>query len=201
MTLGSSGALGHPGHEQSDDQLVARARRELPYNTRAFEILARRYEPKVFEACVRYLGSDQDAQEVSQDVFMRVFHGLRRFEGRSTFRTWLYRIVRNECATRYRKRKLRRERMDAVRVRLSAEEPRSVPALEIELGWTGPVGTALERLSEQDREVLILRHVGELALQEIADTLDVGLSATKMRLYRAEERFRIEYGDAQTASL
>ncbi len=177
----------------SDDELVARAKSELPYNARAFEIIVRRYEPKVLEACVRYLGSDQDAEEVSQDVFLRVFHGLKRFEGRATFRTWLYRIVRNECATRYRKRKRTAERQDVVRHHLLTESPRSTPAPRIDEGWTGPVGVVLKRLSEQDREILILRHIGALEFQEIAEALEIGLSATKMRLYRAEERFQAAY--------
>jgi RNA polymerase sigma-70 factor (ECF subfamily) len=76
------------------------------------------------------------------------------------------------------------------------ERDTAVLALEPQQEWTGPVGEAVGRLSEQDREVLILRHVGELSFQEIAKALGLGLSATKMRLYRAEERFRLEYDQA-----
>ncbi len=184
------------GAKASDDLLVAQAQRELPYNTTAFEALVRRHEPLVFEACIRYLGNEQDAQEVSQDIFMRVFHGLGKFEGRASFRSWLFRIARNECASRYRRWKQWDERRAAIRNQLIDDGLTSVPAPAFHEGWTGPVGETLSRLSEQDREILILRHIAELALQEIADTLDIGLSATKMRLYRAEERFRTEYEEA-----
>ncbi len=194
MTGIENGAEGsHSGAAPSDDQLVAQAKAEHPYDTRSFETLVRRYEPRVFEACMRYLGNEQDAQEVSQDIFMRVFHGLGTFEGRASYRTWLFRIARNECASRYRKRKLGEARRDAIRAHFIDEGPRAVRAPPSREGWTGPVGETLSRLSQEDREVLILRHIAELALQEIADALEIGLSATKMRLYRAEERFRTEY--------
>lgn len=190
---------GRPGGKQadgiSDEQLVAQAQVELPYNTRSFEALARRHEPRVFEACVRYLGNELDAEEVSQDVFMRVFHGLPQFEGRASFRTWLFRITRNECASRYRKRKRAEERRAAIHLHALAERDTTVPPSETERGWTGPVGEAVAQLSEEDREVLILRHIGELSFQEVAESLEIRLSAAKMRLYRAEERFRTAYED------
>jgi RNA polymerase sigma-70 factor (ECF subfamily) len=180
----------------SDEQLVAQAQAELPYNTSSFEALVRAHEPRVFEACARYLGNEQDAEEVSQDIFVRVFHGLPEFEGRASFRTWLFSVVRNECASRYRKRKRADEQRAAISAQMLEERDTAVLALEPQQEWTGPVGEAVGRLSEQDREVLILRHVGELSFQEIAKALGLGLSATKMRLYRAEERFRLEYDQA-----
>jgi RNA polymerase sigma-70 factor (ECF subfamily) len=180
----------------SDEQLVAQAQAELPYNTNSFEALVRRHEPRVYEACVRYLGHEQDAEEVSQDIFVRVFHGLPKFERRASFRTWLFSVVRNECASRYRKRKRAEEQRAAISAQMLEERDTAVLALEPQQEWTGPVGETIGRLSEQDREVLVLRHVGQLSFQEIAAALGLGLSATKMRLYRAEERFRLEYDQA-----
>ncbi len=183
--------------EPSDAALVDRARRELPYNTTSYERLVRRYEPFVYRTCLSYLRSEQDAEEVSQDVFLKVFHALPKFEGRSAFRTWLYRIVRNECASQHRRRKRIERRREAVEHYLSTEGPALwTPAEAGEDALSGPMGEGLGQLSEQDREMLILRHIAGLAIQEIAETLAIGLSAAKMRLYRAEERLRDAYRTA-----
>ncbi len=178
----------------TDGALVARCRSELPYDHTAFEILVRRYEPMVFTSCRHYLWSLADAEEVTQDVFLRVFHGLPRFRGDATFRTWLFRIVRNECASRMRslKRSEARHAAYVAEHRIAdtvAADPEIPPAGE----WTGRVGGVLDRLSETDRAALVFRHVTGLSLEELASALDLKLSAAKMRLYRAEERFKALY--------
>jgi len=180
--------------DYTDQQLVAQCKQHLPYDTTAFELLLRRYEPVVFRTCQRYLRNDQDAEEACQDAFLRVFHSLPNFAERSAFRTWLFRIVSNACSTVWAKRKRRREQSAAYAVAMRYEvaadyEPQAGDFNEV----TGVVGDGLDALSVEDRQILILRHVSELSFEEIAGTLDVGLSAAKMRLYRAEQRLRIAY--------
>ncbi len=175
---------------EADARLVAQAQQQLPYDATAFALLVRRYEPTVYRMCAQYLNSPYDAEEVTQDVFLRVFHGLPRFEGRSSFRTWLFRIARNESATRYRKLKVRQERGQTYADAERQGPPSVVEPVGIDSGYHGVVGQVLDQLGESDREVLILRHVAELSFDELAEVLGVSLSAAKMRLYRAEERFR-----------
>ena len=180
-----------PTQALSDDALVSRCQAELPYDTRAFTELLRRYEPSVFRTCCQYLGNEQDAEEVSQEVMLRVFRKIKQYEGRSSFQTWLYRVTANLCATRYAKlegaQRLRREYVDDRLVREFADtEARSGVAPEME----GLVGAVFERLEPAERQALVLRHVSGLSFQEIADALEIGLSAAKMRVYRAEEHFR-----------
>ncbi|MDH3718182.1 MAG: sigma-70 family RNA polymerase sigma factor [Planctomycetota bacterium] len=174
----------------SDEQLVARCKQELPYDTRAFEVLLRRYERVVFQTCRRYLNHQQEAEEASQDSFLRAFHGLPKFAGQSTFKTWLFRIVANVCATRYAAMAKAGQRQQALR-ESSPADVGTVLAPSDELA--GPVGDALESLAEDDRKVLLLRHVSDLSLKEVAEALEISLSAAKMRLYRAEERLREVY--------
>lgn len=181
--------------ETSDEQLIAEISAEHPYGTLAFEQLLRRYEPMVYRTCLRYLGNAQDAEETTQDAFLRVFHGASKFSGRSTFKTWLYRIVANACATRYQKIRKRSERQSAYEQHYvenwdpNAAESDQRDGHQLE----GPVADALERLSDKDREIVSLRHVSDLSVPEIAEVLDLKLSATKMRLSRAEKRFRDIY--------
>lgn len=177
-------------HTLPDAELVARCRSELPYDIRSFATLVARHEPSVHRTCARLVGDSAAAEELAQDVFMRVLNGLSGFEARSSFRTWMFRIVRNVCATYNAKTTRRRELMDGY-VRETHGSADS--SAEGESEATDRVQEVLGRMDPKDREVLTLRFVGDLALQEIAEALGIGLSATKMRLYRAEDRFRALY--------
>jgi RNA polymerase sigma-70 factor (ECF subfamily) len=182
-----------------DSVLVARCQAELPYNTTAFEALVRRYESSVFEVCVRYLGVREDAEEVTQDTFSKVFRGLHQFESRSTFRTWLFRIANNECASRYRKIRRRRQVGEEYERDQRAEAQTSKRAGALEPAFGESVEQALDALADTDREILLLRYSAELSFEEMAEALGIGLSAAKMRLYRAEDRFRAAHGSATIA--
>ena len=175
--------------EETDEALVARCQAEAPYVATAFELIVRRYEPIVYRSCLKYLKDAMEAEEAAQDVFVRVFFNIGKFQGRSSFKTWLFRIVVNACASRYRtlRRLEDRRRAYARAVELSAVHEPSASRLDLDGGL---LSEALENLSAADREILILRHVSELSFQEISETLRLGLSASKMRLYRAEFRLR-----------
>ena len=176
--------------EDSDEALVSRCRVEAPYVATAVEGLVRRYELVVYRSCVTYLKDPMEAEEATQDVFVRVFFNIGKFEGRSSFKTWLFRIVANTCASRYRalRRMEDRDRVYAQIAELSAEQEPSASRLDLD---GGPMSDALDTLSATDREILVLRHVSELSFQEISEALRLSLSASKMRLYRAESRLRV----------
>jgi RNA polymerase sigma-70 factor (ECF subfamily) len=155
--------------ELSDEELVTCAHEELFHVTRAYEELMRRYQRTLFNVCARYLGNDRDADDVCQEVMLKVLYGLKNFEGKSKFKTWLYSITYNECITQYRKERRKRRLMDAL------------------------------SLDPLDREILVLRFVAELEFQEIADIMHMGLSATKMRYKRALDKLREKFaGVAET---
>lgn len=78
-----------------DSALVRACKEELPYTTTAYEELVRKYEPIILNTCRYLLNDPDDSEETSQDIFIRVFHHLKKFDEKSTFRTWLYRIVHN----------------------------------------------------------------------------------------------------------
>ena len=179
--------------EEPDDWLVARCTNELPYQTGAFEILLRRYEPVVFRTCLRYLGNRQEAEEAAQDAFLRVFHGLPKFRADAQFRTWLYRIVANVCATRFAKLRREAERRRDYQQHIQDTARLSYESVETELQISGPVAEALDQLSHEDRQVIVLRHVSDLTVPEMAEVLGAKLSAAKMRLHRAENRLREGY--------
>lgn len=174
--------------ELTDEELVQRANGELFHTTVAYEELMRRYQRTLFNVCARYLGNERDADDVCQEVMLKVLHGLRQFEGKAKFKTWLYSITYNECITQYRKEKRKRRLFDALSL-----DPQEEETGELETGQVtdrASLDRWLVHVNQVDREVLVLRFVAELEFQEIADIMRMGLSATKMRYKRALEKLR-----------
>ena len=181
----------------TDDELVARCKTELPYNVTAYRELLRRHEPLVYRSCLKMLGSVQDAEEACQDAFLQVFHKIGQFEGRSAFKTWLYRIVYNRCIESRRRDARRSENHAKFVEEITQDEiAREDPAMKN--ARTGKVHEVIAKMSGEDCRLVTLRYVSGLSLQEIADVLEIGLSATKMRLYRAQEKFKEIYNDLDT---
>ena len=176
--------------ELTDEELVARSHEELFHVTRAYEELMRRYQRTLFNVCARYLGNDRDADDVCQEVMLKVLYGLKNFEGKSKFKTWLYSITYNECITQYRKEKRKRRLLDALSLDpLEEASEEQAPKQEEK----GGLDRWLVHVNPIDREILVLRFVAELEFQEIADIMHMGLSATKMRYKRALDRLREKF--------
>ena len=117
---------------------MARARLELFHVTRAYEELMRRYQRTLFNVCARYLGNDRDADDVCQEVMLKVLYGLKNFEGKSKFKTWLYSITYNECITQYRKERRKRRLLDALSLdpQEEASEEKSPAVEEVPGAWS-----------------------------------------------------------------
>ncbi|MEH6492642.1 RNA polymerase sigma factor SigX [Halopseudomonas sp.] len=170
----------------SDEELVIAAKGELLHTTTAYEELMRRYQRTLFNVCARYLGNERDADDVCQEVMLKVLHGLKQFEGKAKFKTWLYSITYNECITQYRKEKRKRRLLDA----LSLDEQEEVVEPESPVAESQGLNKMLSHVNPIDREILVLRFIAELEFQEIANIMHMGLSATKMRYKRALEKLR-----------
>jgi len=172
----------------ADDELVLIARKQLPHVTLAYEVLMRRYQDALMRTCNRYLGSSHDAEEVVHEVMLRVFHGLQKFKGDSSFKTWLYRIAYNESMTMLRKRKDQDSLEDVPESYLLGEGKgveRDVMAMRVDR-W-------VSQLNEEDRTIVVFRAVAELEFKEIATIVDMKLSAVKMRYQRALEKLKQHY--------
>ena len=157
------------------------------------------HEGMVFNLAARLLGDPEEAQDLAQDVFLQVYRTLARFEGRSSLKTWIYRIVVNQC--RNRQRWWRRRRRDqalpdrgadavgerAARVRARRTVRRS--------SWRGASSARARaeraaRLSFDHRAILLLREVEGLSCEEIAQALGVPEGTVKSRLARARDALR-----------
>ncbi len=163
-----------------DPRLVERAIAELPYRTRAFETLALQAYPFVRRIAVGIVGNIEDAENVTQEVMVRVFRGLPGFEGRSKFESWLLSIVYNTARTHLARRQRDRE------VVFTDE----VPEVPVEDAEPGDFDQLIARLDSVERTIVTLRFREDLELREIAEVVGMKLSATKMRYYRALEKLR-----------
>lgn len=176
----------------SDDELIDLAKSARTGDTRAFEELVRRYEAKVFTNC-RYLsGSPVDAEDLAQEVFVKVYFGIAGFEGRSSFETWVQRIKSNHCINFVTKKRLDTVDIDQDGVPEPASKSRSDRGLERE-ETQERIGRVLLMMNETIRIPLVLRDMDGMAYDEIAEELDIGLSAVKMRIKRGREEFRRLY--------
>jgi len=153
----------------SDAEIVELCKKELPSDLTAYRELLRRYEGLVYNTCMKFIGSQQDAEEVAQDAMIQVFHKIHQFEGRSAFKTWLYKIVHNYCRNRVSKIIRKRE-----------------------------VKESFEKHSAE--MILVMKFTTGLTIQEIAEAMEIGLSAAKMRLYRALDSFKEIYNKKPTDS-
>lgn len=179
-----------------DEELVREILAAADGDTRSFEQLVRRHQASILANCRYLTRSADDAEDLAQEVFIKVFFKLSSFEERSRFRTWLQRVKINHCLNHQKARKGKRF-VDITEPELEGEE-----ALRLDFNATagmeaeqdrGRIRDVLYSLPDPLRIPLVLCDVDGLSYSEIAEALGLGLSATKMRIARARDLFRRRY--------
>jgi len=172
----------------------------------AYEELIRRHQQRVAALVGSILRRNEDIEDVVQQVFLKVFISLKRFDLRAAFSTWLYKITVNECWDYLRKRKVRPltyeadlseeqvSRLDGI---VSADRPPESPGERAEvkelLDWM------LDKLPEQDRQLLVLKEMEGFSVHELADMLGLNVNTVKVRLFRARGRLMDVYRRRKSA--
>ncbi len=157
----------------------------------AFRSLYQRYYAKVYSIAKGILLSAEEAEDACQEIFMLAYKNLHKFDRRSRFSTWLFRIAVNRSIQESRKSPGRRGIVDL------GEEAESIPDTRHEPETDPMVEEALEQLQPLDRAVLTLFYWDDLSLQEIGESIGCSANAAKTRLFRARERFREVYEGAR----
>ncbi|MDH3222481.1 MAG: sigma-70 family RNA polymerase sigma factor [Gemmatimonadota bacterium] len=185
--------------EATDEELVRRLREAGQGDLRAFDALVRRHERKVATNCRYISGSPSDAPDLTQEVFVKAFFALKRFEGRSSFSTWIQRIKTNHCINYLNKK--RHPTVDLDDPVFSGEAELSVkpeaPGNLERMDQRAVIRAVLDEMSETLRVPLIMRDMDGFSYQEIADELGIGLSAVKMRIARGRDDFRSRFAELQ----
>jgi len=201
---GSGAAKEHMSASALQDRdLVRRAQRG---DKEAFEELVRRHQNRVFAVARGILKRQEDVEDISQQVFVKAYFALKKFDQRSAFTTWLYKITVNECWDLLRKRKVRPLVYESD---LSEEQGRAYlanenresgqPDLTDRLDARQRVERLLGFLDGRDRGMLVLKEVEGFAIEEIAEIFDLNTNTVKVRLFRARQRILSQLKKAKDA--
>jgi RNA polymerase sigma-70 factor (ECF subfamily) len=156
----------------------------------AFDTLVERHQDVVFRVAARIVGSDDEAEDVTQDTFLRAFHRLERYRGDAPFRTWLLRIAHNTAVTHLTSRRAVTQPFDRAHEDVAAAVAEGGPAERLERRERlARLDTKVKGLSPGHRAVLVLRDIEGLSYDEIARVTESPVGSVKARLYRAREEF------------
>jgi len=173
------------------------ARRASAGDEEAFEALVLRHQDRVYRLALRLTGSPEEAEDVTQEAFLKAYRALGEFDGRSAFYTWLFRIAVNSALSRLRT--LGRRRAREATAALGDPAPRMDAAGEPPSRSAGPeeavlasdvaarVRRAVDELAPEDRAVVVLREIEGLSYDEIALAMGATRAAVKSRLHRSRQ--------------
>jgi RNA polymerase sigma-70 factor, ECF subfamily len=178
VTVMGSGEIGIA--ELDEPQLVAAC---LAGRAGAFEIVVERHRRPVYQLCYRFVGNHEDASDLSQEIFLRAYRGLKSFRGGSSLATWLYRIGVNVCLNKVTLKKPVTEDIDARQHVDTMHESQVDRVLREERGVR--VRAAIAQLPPKQRATLVLRMYQELSHEEIAAVLGSSVGAVKANFFHA----------------
>jgi len=173
----------------NDNELISRV---LKGDQQAYAGLVSRYQNYVYTLTLRFTKNREDAEEVSQDIFIKAYRSLADFRGASKFSTWLYTIVNTTCITFLRKKRMEVHSLDNEKVFEVADSVDSGMRANMveQKSRVAMVNNAIEMLNPDDAEVLTLFYKGEQSLEEIAIILGIEANTAKVRLHRARTRLK-----------
>jgi RNA polymerase sigma-70 factor (ECF subfamily) len=177
--------------EDDDGTLV---RRCLGGDRSAFERLVVRYQRPVYNAALRLVHDPEEARDVAQTTFLKVFTHLADYESGRKFYSWIYRIAVNESLNTLHKRRSVEE--------VSEDEADDAPGPEARVAGeqtTQAIEAALMRISPELRSVIVLRHFLNLSYEDVSDVLQIPEKTVKSRLYEARQRLRAELLEREPA--
>ncbi len=189
----------HPMTERSDVDLMLAFQAG---DESAFSVLVQRHENSVMSLTARYLGNRADAEDLSQEVFLRVYRARKRYRPEAKFTTWLYRVAANACLNEVRRRKSRATH-GAAPLREAGWDDGAAPAATGDAG-AGPdeilsreelhakVRAAVDALPERQRLALLMNKFHGLGYEELAESLELSVPAVKSLLTRARENVRAQ---------
>lgn len=163
-------------------------------NTLLFEILYDRYATLVYNKCFGFAKDADEAKDLTQDVFLKLFVKLASFKGKSKFSTWLYAFTYNHCVnyvTRNTAKKFEKQSVDYKDIEnLSYYEEDDTSFLDMKVD---KLKVALELISPDEKMILLLKYQDFLSIKEIESVLGIGESAVKMRIKRAKDKLKTVY--------
>lgn len=188
---GEAGPVG--GNRRGDDRELVR--RAQGGDAEAFEVLVKKHQGRVFAVAGGILRNHEDVEDIAQQVFVKAYFSLKRFDQRAAFSTWIYKITVNECWDLLRKKKVRplvyeselSEEQAETYLTTEQKKERGTDVSD-QLEMRQEVNHWLDYLEERDRTMLVLKEVQGFTVEEIAEILGINGNTVKVRLFRARQR-------------
>ena len=177
----------------SDEGLAAQAAREGSDGA-AFTALMDRYRERVWRVCWRLMGSEHDAEDAAQEVFVRLFFERGRFAGRSKYSTWLHAVAIRTCLMLRRSRSRRRRREDSGNEERIESQADAKPQGTAAVDATHDIRKLLEGLDEEDRALVLMRFAENHDYEELAEMFGTTAGACRMRISRIREKLATKAG-------
>lgn len=161
----------------------------------AFRELVDRYQNKVFSIIYGILRNQNDAEDISQQVFSKIYFSIQNFDSRSTLLTWIYKITVNECYDYLRKKKVRKlvyesdfSEDDSKRMENSETSADKTVPVDHQLAQRELVNKLLQKVSEEDRNLILLKEVEGHSVEELAQMTGMNENTIKVKLFRARQK-------------
>ncbi len=171
----------------SDDVLVEKI--VSTKNQHLFAVLYDRYANKVYNKCLSFVEEKEEAQDMTHDIFVKLYVKLKTYHGKAKFSTWLYSFTYNFCVNHIqRKMKIKRKNCSVTadlidNIKEDEIDDKEIFELKIE-----KLNQSLKELEAEEKSILLMKYQDDFSISEIANSLQIGESATKMRLNRAKKR-------------
>lgn len=180
------------------DLEAERLQRALNGDDSAFEEIVDAYQRPVYNLCYRMLGDPIEAEDAAQETFWRAYQGLKRYDPKRSFVTWLLSIAAHYCIDQQRKRRFPVLSMDLLPEEDAPDNVTPSPDKVVsELEEKSQMRRLLKQLGPQDRAAVVLRYWHEFSEEEIAQTLSLTVSAVKSRLHRARKELAQNWREVQ----
>jgi RNA polymerase sigma-70 factor (ECF subfamily) len=191
---------------------AALVRRVQAHDETAFREVVERYQAKVFSIIFGILRNHNDAEDIAQQVFAKIYFSIKNFDFRSSLLTWIYKITVNECYDYLRKKRVRKlvyesdfSEEDALRMENSETVIDHGQPMDTRLAQRDLVLKLLDKLSEEDRTLLLLKEVEGHSVEELSQMTSMNENTIKVKLFRARQKLvkaaqRINRGSGQTGS-
>ena len=178
----------------------------------AFREIVERYQAKVFSIIYGILRNHNDAEDIAQQVFSKIYFSIQNFDFRSSLLTWIYKITVNECYDYLRKKRVRKlvyesdfSEEDALRMENSETAMDHGPAVDTQLAQRDYVMKLMGKLSEEDRTLLMLKEVEGHSVEELSQMTGTNENTIKVKLFRARQKLvkaaqRLNRGSGQSTS-
>ncbi len=169
----------------------------LAGNQQAYAEIVNRYKDQIYHLIFRMVKDNAQADDLTQETFIKAFNALASFNSEYAFSTWLYKIAANNCIDFFRKKKLQTYSLNSPIKAKDGDIQRDFPdsTQEPESGLiskeqTNQIKSAIEKLPKKYREAILLRHINDKSYEEIAEHLDIPLGTVKVRIFRAREMLK-----------